>query len=364
MHAITHSLRRRLLGAAGLAALTGCRWDFGDDCSGWDGSYSYAVPVVAALLDEADDCPENPYYAWDRFEAPPDAYCDGLDTAGAGDIVDVRFVARAGVECSYELTCEGYEECPGGRPLQRDGASVLATAMPRADWQTERAPSIAELSDEERTVLREYWFRAGTEEHSSIAAFHRVALELLSLGAPADLVERATRAAQDESGHARDAFALASAYAGTAIGPSALGLGTDVSLATDLVALAVSTAREGAINECLAAYLAAERLRRATDPAVRAVLARVVEEETQHAELAWATLRWCLAQGGSTVRDALREVFATMTLPRAEARPWPAALEAHGVLSPADECACLSACIERVLRPVAASLLAQTREER
>jgi len=55
-------------------------------------------------------------------------------------------------------------------------------------------------------------------EHASIAAFARFSLQLLSLGAPAGLIDDCTRALGDETAHARLCFQLASAYAGRAIG--------------------------------------------------------------------------------------------------------------------------------------------------
>ncbi|MFT5585200.1 MAG: hypothetical protein ACI9VR_002788, partial [Cognaticolwellia sp.] len=42
---------------------------------------------------------------------------------------------------------------------------------------------------------------------------------------------------------------------------------------------------------------------------VRAILTRIVAEESAHAELAWATLRWCVDQGGQEVLDALAPIF-------------------------------------------------------
>jgi hypothetical protein len=55
--------------------------------------------------------------------------------------------------------------------------------------------------------------------------------------------------------------------------------------------------------------VAAEQLRRATDPDVRRALEQVVRDETEHAELAWACLRWALDDGGEEVRERLRTAF-------------------------------------------------------
>jgi hypothetical protein len=53
-----------------------------------------------------------------------------------------------------------------------------------------------------------------------------------------------------------------------------------------------------------------ESLLRATDPAVREVLAVTVEDETRHAELAWRFLAWALTTGGHAVRERVMRAFA------------------------------------------------------
>ena len=55
---------------------------------------------------------------------------------------------------------------------------------------------------------------------AEIASFARTSLDLLALGAPADLVAETHRAALDEIEHARIAYALASAFSGVFDGAS------------------------------------------------------------------------------------------------------------------------------------------------
>jgi hypothetical protein len=85
-------------------------------------------------------------------------------------------------------------------------------------------------------------------EHASIAANARFALELLSLGAPPELVEETYQAMADETVHARDACALASAYAGHAVGPGALDISQALAAGSpiDIVRTAIL---EGCIGE-------------------------------------------------------------------------------------------------------------------
>jgi hypothetical protein len=142
-------------------------------------------------------------------------------------------------------------------------------------------------------------------EHASVASFSRLALELLALGAPPDLVDDAHAAARDEVRHARLTFGLASA--GVGVGPGPLPL-ADLTLAADLVSLAVATAREGCVAETISALQVAEAS--PADDAERAVLAVLARDEARHAAFAWRVLRWAIDAGGEPVRAAVAEVFA------------------------------------------------------
>ena len=88
-------------------------------------------------------------------------------------------------------------------------------------------------------------------EHASIASFARAALELLSLGAPADLVRDTHLAALDEIKHARDCYALASKLAGVELRPGALPT-TPVD-APSFATAAASTFRDACVGESLGA---------------------------------------------------------------------------------------------------------------
>src|SRR6185436_8861484 len=123
-------------------------------------------------------------------------------------------------------------------------------------------------------------------------------------------VEEAHRAALDEVVHARLCFSLASAYAGADLGPARFPFGGAAEVRDDLAAIAAAVVREGCIGETLAAAQAGAQLELATDPAVRSVLARIAEDETRHAELAWRVVAWAIREGGDAVREAVREAFA------------------------------------------------------
>ncbi len=61
----------------------------------------------------------------------------------------------------------------------------------------------------ERAALGAAWLRNALMEHASVAALARFTLELLAVGAPADLIRDSNAAASDETRHAELCFALA-----------------------------------------------------------------------------------------------------------------------------------------------------------
>jgi hypothetical protein len=247
--------------------------------------------------------------------------------------------------------------------LTVDGRARLATTMHRSGWSTPCSPRVETLDAPTRRALADLWTKDGLFEHASVASFSRFALQLLSLGAPPELLRQVHVAVADEIEHARLCFGLASAFAGGPVGPGALDLRgalSDESL--EARGIAVSLASEGCVAETVSALLVAAARDRARDPAVRAVLARIAREEVEHVALAWEALAWILERGDSTVRSEVRAVFArahqhygvgaVTSLPAAPQR-----LAEYGVLDAAERRELAMDVIERVVRPAATSLL-------
>jgi hypothetical protein len=114
------------------------------------------------------------------------------------------------------------------RPLLVGTSLRSASAVPREDWLSgdlgvENAPSDVDATT--LAALARAYAIDGCEEHASIAAFARLTLHLLAVGAPPELVERAHLASLDEIRHARACFALARRYGGRALGPGPLAMG-------------------------------------------------------------------------------------------------------------------------------------------
>jgi hypothetical protein len=197
-----------------------------------------------------------------------------------------------------------------GRPFLVGGQILTADLADRTDWLAagDRSPA-AVITPAAARALCAHYSRAARLEHASVAAFARFALQLLHLGAPAELVLGAQQAMGDELEHATLCFALASRFAGTPLGPSVLPLDGCLDC-FDLESVLRLTIREGCLGETVAAVEAREALAHARDPSVRATLAKIERDETRHAELAFRFVRWALHCDADLVRVVLEEIVA------------------------------------------------------
>jgi hypothetical protein len=207
-------------------------------------------------------------------------------------------------------------------------------------------------------------------EHASIAAFARFTLELLSFGAPRDLVLLSARAMADETHHAANAFSLASAYAGMSLVPAALDM-DQVFVAPNLGESVLNAFIEGCIGETVAALQASEALRGSSVEAVRSVLIQVADEELRHAELAWRFVQWALPRVPASVQQELvlavaRELAMCEEESPSERSPEAAAqdaeLLAHGVLCEAQVRALRIAALRDIVSPCLQSVIRDSKK--
>jgi hypothetical protein len=113
-----------------------------------------------------------------------------------------------------------------------------------------------------------------------------------------------------------------------------------------------------------AAVEAAEALASATDPAVRAALARVVEEEASHAALAFQFVQWVMTSGARDLRASVAMDLVALVereLGLAESAPvtsdrLPAAAAPHGVLDSATRAEVRKRTLRDVVLPCALAL--------
>jgi hypothetical protein len=216
---------------------------------------------------------------------------------------------RQGDQCCYSM-CFASPGC--GRPFVIDGAARVAEPRQSPEWAGLDASANADEANASVAIAGE-WLRDALAEHASVAAFSAFNLSLLALGAPAELLRASAAATLDEVAHARACFELASHYAGRSLSPGVLDIG-GFQVAADLATAVERAFLDGCVGETAAALVARASLEVCDSPRVRAVLERIAEDETRHAELAWQFIAWALRQGGTPVARVLQ-----LALERAEA---------------------------------------------
>jgi hypothetical protein len=256
-----------------------------------------------------------------------------------------------------------------GRPYTVDGERRVAGVRQGPGWSVGTRPLARPLDPEvvRRAVVA--WTQAGRAEHAAVASFARFTLELVALGAPSDLVERALAAGLDEVRHTRLCFEIVRALSGEAVELGPLEAGAPPA-SVDPDAVLVAAIREGCFEETVSAMHVAEAAARCADPDLAESLRRVADDEVRHAELSWAVVRWMVHQDPARRRLA-RATFAALRMPesspdrtgaaagRGDAVPDPlaGALGEVGILTDLDRESIGRVVLERVVRPCAAALL-------
>ena len=314
-----------VLSLSGVALLDGCTQLTPEECA--------AQPITTACMDEVDGACPTAEEATLLFAGPP-TQCWRSDVAVAPGCTITFKATQQGdwgdtgstfTECCYEggFVEVSPPECVIGRPLRVQGRAVTGGVL------AGRTATPPLLPRAQARQLAAAWTHIASLEHAAMAAFARAERLLTAWNAPHDLIH-ATRAARaDEVRHAQAAFALASRYAGRVLTPAPLPDPGDTPTLADF---AVETLHDAAVGEAVAVAQAAAALRGATDPQVRALLTRIIQDEARHAALGLATLAWCVQTGGDEVRDAVKTATPRPVAlqPSSGARPHPV-LVAHGV---------------------------------
>jgi len=212
------------------------------------------------------------------------------------------------------------------------------------------------MSKDQRGQLVDHWTQSARFEHASVASFARFTMQLMAIGAPANLITEATRAQGDEIRHARICLGIASNLANEAIGLAGLPVDGALDLAGDLSAILVDTIREACINETIAAAQCQAAGQAATDPMICRALMDIAEDEQRHATLAWKTVRWILDEHPQ-LRTLARDTFnEALNSPWGSTAPQDDSLTPWGVLSSKAEAAVAQRVLRRVVRPCADAL--------
>ncbi|MSQ02716.1 MAG: ferritin-like domain-containing protein [Myxococcales bacterium] len=350
-HIDASSLRRRYLLALALVPLAGC---------------GTAATECLSVDDTADPTCPSEAEAGDLLLGAKCGYTVNAVT-GPGSIEMVAQPWDTGdaiPQCCFPTleTEDTMPSCVVGRPFLEEGVIRTAPATARPGWARGRRPEVRALTPAERTILARAWTEDALIEHASVAAFARTTLELLAVGAPADLLAAVQAAAADEVRHARLSFALAERYGAAPVSPGRFELGASVSIETDLARLAASTFREGCVGETVVSLLSARAAADATDPAAKALLTLVAQDEARHAELAWRTLSWLLQEGGAAALAAVEAevehlLLAGVRLTQITTGADDGVLAAHGRIRPAAAMLARDQAVAEVILPCVRALL-------
>ncbi|MEM6991768.1 MAG: ferritin-like domain-containing protein [Myxococcota bacterium] len=190
------------------------------------------------------------------------------------------------------------ESCPGGRPLLDDTSQpVVATLEPGTAWLGTNFE--IDASPEELRRAGEQWLADAAAEHASVASFGRVALELMALGAPPDLLRDTHHAALDEIRHAQTCLAIAAACGVGAKQPGPLS--ACAPRAAELPRFAADTFIEGCVGETTAALVMERAAAGVAAGPLKQALEGIAKDEASHAALAWRSVAWAVERGGAPV---------------------------------------------------------------
>lgn len=162
------------------------------------------------------------------------------------------------------------------------------------------------------------WLALAGAEAASIGDFRRLARELQRAGAPRRLVVGSLAAADDEIRHERvlRRIAARTGAVSRAVGPISRRADVVTPRRRDLASLARENVALGCVGESWGALLLEVQSRTATDSDVRRALARIAQDETRHAALAFDLHAWAWrrldARGRASVRRALGRSLAAL----------------------------------------------------
>lgn len=188
---------------------------------------------------------------------------------------------------------------------------------------------VAPGRDEAVSPLGDHFARAAYLEAASVGAFRKLRVALAFHRAPRELLDSASDAASDEIRHARAAGRLARRFGGRR---SRVPVSRNTAVPS-LEALAVENAVEGCVRETYGALFASFQAARASDREVATAMTVIARDETRHAALSWAIMKWALprlsAEGRRRVENAMETAVSGLLAEIGSAPP--ALVEVAGV---------------------------------
>ena len=205
------------------------------------------------------------------------------------------------------------------------------------------------------------WIADARMEWASVASFRRAAAELAAVDAPRSLIDDCFAAADEEGEHARMCLSMASEVSGREL--SLEPLPSAVARSGELPDLLRRTFAEGCVCETIAALVAARSARRASGSAAR-VLARIADDETGHAALAWRTVGWIWSRMDARRRGDFLQWARARQPPATGEGPGADPDAVHGRLGRATQAAIAADAWRRCIAPLLDELQSKGTERR
>lgn len=167
------------------------------------------------------------------------------------------------------------------------------------------------LSEEQRSQAANYWARVAMMEHASVASFSRFSLELMSVGAPPELLALAHQAALDEVRHTQISLDIANQFSSTTFTPGPFPISSKAAdfAFGDMEKIASAAALEACIEETLSAVVVLYQAEHMGDANHKTALRAVALDEASHAAFAWRAVQW-MASTSRAVHAAVSAVFS------------------------------------------------------
>ena len=199
-----------------------------------------------------------------------------------------------------ELNFVREPEVVAGRPLRKKQDLIVSEHIETEEWSYTFEPAlIKEIKTmPNKQAFSEKWLDAAAAEHSSVASFSNLTLQLMELGAPPHLLQTITGAQQDEIKHAKMAYTLAGIAANQDYGPSKLDV-NDTRTPATFDSVLKETIRDACIGEAAAAKDLMQQANEAENAAYlhyANVLREMASDEERHAQLGHAIVGWIIAQ--------------------------------------------------------------------
>merc|ERR1712136_544622 len=172
------------------------------------------------------------------------------------------------------------------------GIGKIDESYVKTAWKIDLLPgTLANSSFNQEIALT--FSNQGEGEHASVASFARHTLQLMSMGAPANLLIGSQQAALDEIRHAKMCYGIAKSFLGAKIQPNTLNIdGSVKTMRKSEIIQSVIT--EGCIGETVAAVRAQLSSHYAKEQKVKDILEEIAADETNHSQLAWNTVQWAI----------------------------------------------------------------------